>query len=100
MPYNGNTENPPLDVEDWRIAFNPYNQHPLSALTLAHHLAKLKEYVQNDAAEAKAAIDRAVDCLYEHSEFRSVSFELFRVAVEGRMTSEQENVVHELGIKT
>jgi len=100
MPDNRNTENPPLDAEDWQIAFNPYIKHPLSALTLAHHLAKLKEYVESDVAEATAAIDRAVDCLYEHSEFRSVGYELFRVAVEGRMTIDQENVVHELGIKT
>ena len=34
-----------------------------------------------DAGTATAAIDRAVDALYEHSEFRSVSLELFRASV-------------------
>ena len=37
--------------------------------------------------EALAAIDRAVDGLYEHSEFRGVSHELFLTAVEGKLTT-------------
>ena len=102
MPNNPNTnyENAPLDAEDWEIAFQPYVEHPISALALAQHLVALQEYVESDAIKAIAAINRAVDSLYEHSEFRSVSLELFRATVQGRMTVEQENLIHQLGIRT
>ncbi len=100
MLENRNTENPPLDAEDWQIAFEPYVNHPLLALALAQHLTALQGYVQSDAVKATAAINCAVESLYEHSEFRSVSLELFCATVQGRMTVELENLVHQLGIRT
>jgi hypothetical protein len=100
MLENRNTENAPLDCEDWQIAFAPYVKHPFLALALAQHLTALQDYVQSDVAEATAAINRAVDSLYEHSEFRSVSLELFRATVQGRMTVEVENLMNQLGIRT
>ncbi|HJT65752.1 MAG TPA: hypothetical protein VJ749_04825 [Pyrinomonadaceae bacterium] len=99
MLDNPITENAPLDCEDWQIAFQPYVKYPLLALALAQHLTALQDYVQNDAGKATAAINRAVDSLYRHSEFRSVSLELFRAAVQGRMTAEVENVIRQLGIR-
>jgi hypothetical protein len=45
-------------------------------------------------------MNRAVDALYEHSEFRSVSLELFRATVHGRLPVEVENLVRQLGIRT
>ena len=100
MLDNRNTENAPLDCEDWQIAFAPYVKHPFLALALAQHLSALQDYVQSDAGKATAAINRAVDALYEHSEFRSVSLELFRASVQGRMTVEVENLINQLGIRT
>jgi hypothetical protein len=100
MQENRNTENAPLDGEDWQIAFAPYVKYPLLALALAQHLAALQDYVQSDAGKATAAINRAVDSLYEHSEFRSASLELFRATVQGRMTVEVENLINQLGIRT
>lgn len=75
MIENPNTirVSPPLDAEDWQIAFEPYLKHPFLALALAQHLTALQDYVQSDAVKATAAINRAVDALYEHSEFRSVT---------------------------
>ena len=79
MQENRNTENAPLDVEDWEIAFAPYVEHPLLALMLAQHFSALQDYIQSDEkAAATGAINRAVEELYEHSEFRSVSLTLFR----------------------
>ena len=100
MQENRITENPPLDCEDWQIAFKPYVKHPFLALALAQHLSALQDQVQSDAGQATAAINRAVDALYEHSEFRSVSLELFRATVHGRLAVELENLVHQLGIRT
>jgi hypothetical protein len=100
MLENRNTENPPLDCEDWQIAFQPYVKHPFLALALAQHLSALQDQVLSDAGKATAAINPAVDALYEHSEFRSVSLELFRATVHGRLAVEVENLVHQLGIRT
>ena len=100
MQENRNTENPPLDCEDWQIAFKPYVRYPYLALALAQHLSALQEYVENDAVKATAAISRAVDALYEHSEFRAVGLELFRATAQGQMPVEVENVIHQLGIRT
>ena len=91
---------PPLDCEDWQIAFKPYTKHPYLALALAQHLSALQDYVQSDAGQATAAINRAVDALYEHSEFRAVALELFRATVHGRLPVDLENLVHQLGIRT
>jgi hypothetical protein len=100
MQENRNTENPPLDCEDWQIAFKAYADHPYLALALAQHLSALQDFVQSDAGKATAAINRAVDALYEHSEFRSVSLLLFRATVQGRLPVETENLIHQLGIRT
>jgi hypothetical protein len=101
MPENRNTENAPLDCEDWQIAFAPYVEHPLLALMLAQHLSALQDYVQsNETAAATGAINRAVEELFEHSDFRSVSLELFRATVQGRLPVDVENIVNALGIRT
>ena len=100
MPDNPNTENPPLDCEDWQIAFQPYVNHPLLALALAQHLTALQEQIQSDATKATAAINRAVDALYERSDFRAVSLELFRATVQGRLPADVENIINALGIRT
>ena len=98
MQENPNTENAPLDSEDWEIVFEPYVKHPFLALALAQHLSALQDFVQSDAGKATAAINRAVESLYEHSEFRSVSLGLFRAAVQGRISIEQEEMLRALGV--
>ena len=101
MLENRNTENAPLDGEDWLIAFAPYVEHPLLALMLAQHLTALQDYIQSDAkVAATGAINRAVEELYEHSDFRSVSLELFRATVQGRLPIDVENIINALGIRT
>ena len=100
MLENRNTENAPLDCEDWQIVFEPYAQFPILALVLAQHLTALQDLAQSDTAKATAAINRAVDQLYEHSQFRAVSLELFRASVQGRLPVDVENVINALGIRT
>ena len=45
MPENDAMVEPPLDAEDWEIAFKVYEGHPALALMLAYHLSGLKELV-------------------------------------------------------
>lgn len=104
MPDNPNTDpESPLDAEDWDIAFAPFVDHPYAALSLAYHLMRLQQLLNGklaDIPEAIAAIDRAIDRLYEHSEFRNVGHRLFRQAVEGTLTTKNEKMIHNLGIRT
>lgn len=100
MRDNPNTADAPLDAEDWQIVFEPYAQFPILALVLAQHLTALQDLAQSDTEKATAAINRAVDELYGHSQFRSVSLELFRATVRGRLPVDVENVINALGIRT
>ena len=102
MPDNPitDTESPYLDDEDWRIAFEPYEGQPRAALTLGFHLAELKRLVDGlKKHDAITAIDRAIDCLFEHSDFRSVGRELFLTAIEGQLTTDKEELIRHLGIR-
>ena len=49
--------------------------------------------------EALAEIQVAIDCLYEHSDFRSVSRELFETAIAVKLTTDKEAVLRHLGIR-
>lgn len=103
MSQNDQTVEPPLDAEDWEIAFKVYEGQSSLALTLAYHLSGLKGFFQSDATDITqgvAAIDRAIDGLYPHTDFRKVSYQLFRAAIEGKLTPEQEDLIKQLGIKT
>ena len=102
MPDNPNmdAESPYLDDEDWQIAFEPFEGKPRAALTLGFHLAELKRLVEDlKKHDATTAIDRAIDCLFEHSDFRSAGRELFLTAIEGKLTTDKEELIRHLGIK-
>ena len=96
---NTDTVSPPLDAEDWQIAFEPYVNDPPSALALAQRLSILQNHLQSDVGQATAELNLAIDALYEHSEFRSVGLELFRVTAQGRLSVGQERLLGELGIR-
>ena len=102
MPDDVNTsaEISYLDDEDWQIAFEPYEGKPQAALTLGFHLTELKRQINGlKKQQALAAIERAIDCLYEHSDFRSVGREMFLTAIAGELTTDQEEVLRHLGVK-
>jgi hypothetical protein len=97
---NTDTENPSLDAEEWEATFEPYEGHPYDALQLGFRFAALKQLIRElKLDEAIAAIDRGVDALYEHSEFRSVSRELFQSGIDGKLTFEQEEMLRQAGIR-
>ena len=96
------TENnsPYTDEEGWQLAFEPYEGNPQSALSLGFLLTELKQSIRDlDMHEALGAIDRAIDSLYEHSDFRSISRELFGTAIEGKLTTDREAVLRHLGMR-
>ena len=98
MQDNPNTNaEAPLDAEDWEIAFAAYQGRHKLALILAQHLTALKEYIlEGKIEEAIAAIERAIEGLYPHSDLAKVGHDLFRSAVEGRLTPAQEAMIEQL----
>ena len=93
-------ESPYADAEDWQIAFEPYEGKPQAALTLGFCLTELKQFINDlQMHEALAEIDLAIDCLYDHSDFRSISRELFETVIEGELTPDKEALLRQLGIR-
>src|SRR5918996_847703 len=99
----GPPEFPALDCETWKIAFEPYANDADDALILAYHLTALSAYLQSDTQnipEAIAAIDRAINMLYRHTDFHKVSRELYRVVITGKLDAKLEKVLNSLGLRT
>ncbi|HXC72970.1 MAG TPA: hypothetical protein VN644_23465 [Pyrinomonadaceae bacterium] len=104
MPNHPNTdsqnESVYPDEEDWQIAFEPFEGHPYAALQLGFHLTELKRLIEGaKRLEALSAIDLAIDSLFEHSDFRNVSRELFLTAIQGRLSPDIEDLIRQLGIR-
>jgi hypothetical protein len=89
-----------LDPVDWQIAFEPYEGEPEAALTLGYRLTELKQCIRDlDMHEALQEIELALDCLYEHSDFHSISREMFGTAIAGRLTTDKEELLRKLGVR-
>jgi hypothetical protein len=104
MPDNPITdiasESPYPDDEEWQVAFEPFQGHPQAALQLGFHLTALKGHIEGlRKTQALETLDCAIDQLYLHSDFRSVSLELFRVAITGELTTDKEEALRYLGVK-
>lgn len=103
MPEDVNTDsNPLLDSEGWEIALDPYAGHSAAALGLARHFAILREYLHTqppDTPRALAAIDQAIESLYQHTGFNKGAYELYCVLIEGKATRAQEVQIENLGVK-
>jgi hypothetical protein len=75
MPDNPNTENLPLDSEDWELALAPYDDNPGAALMLAFHLTVLKAYLDIEPLkiqEAVEGLDRGIEILFRYTGFHTV----------------------------
>jgi len=102
MSDNDTLVEPPLDAEDWEIAFAPYEGNPGAALRLGFNLMVLKSYLAVEPLKIQAAIegiDRGIEALFPHTQFREVSYDLFLKVVEGRLTLEEEQILKAMGIK-
>jgi hypothetical protein len=107
MPDNPNTsenESAPVDAEAWEIAFKPYaeHQHARSAYDLARKLMAVKQCLLTQPPEVSLAattLEGACDALFPLSEFYKAGYDLFRLAIEGRATRADENLMDGLGIR-
>ena len=89
-----------IDPEDWQLALMPYDEEPEEALSLAFLLTEVSQLIRGlNMREALEELEVAIDCLYEHSNFRNVSREMFERVIEGKITTRKEALLRELGIK-
>jgi hypothetical protein len=91
-----------LDPKNWKIVFNGYAGHPISALTLAYQLIALKQSLQRGRKGVPDAItgsDLAIDSLYQHTDFYKMTHKLYRRTLEGTIKPKQEEKLRELGVR-
>ena len=102
MPVNANTEKPALDIEDWDIAFEAYDEHPNAAMFLSVNLMLLKSCISVKPLRIQEAIeglDNAMEALFDHTDFREVSYALFVRLIGGKLPFEQQEMLKMLGVK-
>ena len=106
MPDNVTTDNEdervPIGPEAWESAFEPYSEDPTSAYSLARLLIEVKQLLQTqppNVSHAAAELDDACENLFPFTQFSEAGYDLYRVAIEGRATRAQENLMESLGIR-
>lgn len=107
MQDNPNTtdnqhESAPIVAEDWEIPFGPYASYPDAAYYLARYLTEIKRRLKAKPPEVSAAVrdlTEACDALFPFTQFNEAGYDLYRVAIAGRATRAQENLMESLGIK-
>ncbi|HSE19221.1 MAG TPA: hypothetical protein VLB46_19320 [Pyrinomonadaceae bacterium] len=91
-----------ISAEDWELPFEPFACYPVEAYYLARYLTDIKRRLKAKPPEVSAAIrdlSEACDALFEYTQFNEAGYDLYRVAIAGRATRAQENLMESLGIK-
>jgi hypothetical protein len=91
-----------VDRDDWELCSKPYKGDPSAALSLGFNLALLRTFVEAQLIRSRPvtdALDLAMEALFPHTSFHDASFDLFLRLVDGKLTFEEEEMLHALGIK-
>lgn len=91
-----------MEAENWNIALELFDGHPIPALLLAHQLLAVKQCLQQGRkgiSDAVAGLDLAIEALYPHTDFHKVSHKLYLRRLEGILKPAQEEKLRQLGIK-
>ena len=107
MPEDPNTDNEenegaPVDVEAWENALKPYGAYPEAAYDLARYLTAIKRHLRAKPPEVSTAakeLSEVCDILFPFTQFHEVGYDLYRIAISGRATRAQENLMESLGIR-
>jgi len=102
MQEDPNTKNPPIEAEAWENALKPYGAYPDAAYDLARYLTTIKQHLRvkpPDVSAAARELSEACDILFPFTQFHEAGYELYRVAIAGRATRAQEDLMESLGIK-
>jgi len=90
-----------LDAETWKIVFEVYKEYPIPALTLAQQLTAIIQSLESGRKgipDAIEALNLAIDCLFEHTDFNHVIRTLYRQRLDGNLKFKLEEKLRELGV--
>ena len=106
MPEDSNikkpSEQPPLDVEDWELAFEALAGNTNAALNMGFNLMAMKGYLSYDPPkidEVLEGIDNAIEALYPYTQFHHLCHGAYMKVIGGEMTREEEETLKKLGLK-
>ena len=91
-----------LEAENWKIALERYEGHPIPALLLAHQIMAIKQCLRRGRKgipDAIAGLDLAIDSLYLDTNFHKVSHRLYLRRLEGTIKPDQEEKLRQVGVK-
>lgn len=106
MQDNPNTEDltprPLVERDQWELAFEPFEGQTYAALRLGYNFAMLRKYYDSRLIKSRPiieALDEAMEVLFPFTDFHSASFDLFERLVDGKLTTQEEDMLHALGMK-
>ena len=106
MQHDPNTEHEnedaPIEAEAWENALKPYASYPNAAYDLARYLTAIKQHLRVKPPQVSAAareLNEACDILFPFTHFHEAGYDLYRVAIAGRATRAQEDLMESLGIR-
>ena len=80
-----------LEAENWKIALERYDGHPIPALLLAHQLMAIKQCLVRGKIgipDAISGLNLAIGSLFPHTDFFNVSQKLYMPRLEGSLKSD------------
>ena len=91
-----------MEREDWELAFEHLKGTGYTAIKMGQNLRMLYKYL--DAQLFKPlpimdSLDHAMKVLFPYTDFHEASFEMFIRLTEGKLTHEEEQMLHALGMK-
>src|SRR5215212_807194 len=95
-------EDAPIDAEAWGNALKPYASYPDAAYDLARYLTAIKRHLRAKPPEVSMAareLSEVCDVLFPFTQFYEAGYELYRIAIAGRATRAQENLMESLRIR-
>ncbi len=97
MPENPENDSPVMDAEDWQIVFRVYAEYPILAFILAQHFNHVKELIEHGhGVEAVTGLDRAIESLMPHTNYRDAGRTVYRLAVAGNLKPDDEETIREI----
>ena len=101
---NDDDEREPIQIEtdQWEIALKPYANDADAAFDMARRLISVRRFLRAKpphVSTAAEALEEACELLFPFTQFHEAGYDLYRVAIEGRPTRAQENLMESMGIR-
>lgn len=101
-PTTDESQIAPIETEAWEIALQPYASYPDAAYALARYLTAIKQHLRTKPPEVSAAareLNEACDILFPFTQFHEAGYDLYRIAIAGRATRADEDLMDSLRIR-